>query len=188
MAALVLPPPRLDAWKLARRDRVGSYRVFDVERLAMLDAHGKARGDFFVFACPDWCNVIALTDRDEVVLVWQYRLGTGAFTLEIPGGVCDAGEVPIGAARRELREETGYEASTLEPLVVVEPNPAIQGNLCHTFVARGARRVGAPRFDTDEELEVALVPRSRLADLLDGGQITHALVVLALEAFLRRSR
>jgi 8-oxo-dGTP pyrophosphatase MutT (NUDIX family) len=107
-------------------------------------------------------------------------------SLEIPGGAIDDGESPAEAARRELREETGFEAGEFEPLLTIEPNPALQGNRCFTFVARGARPTGRIGFDAQEELETALVPADRIRDLLDGGQVTHSLVQGALEVFARR--
>jgi len=122
------------------------------------------------------------------VLVWQYRFGTDALSLEIPGGVIDPGEAPEDAARRELREETGYEAEQLDLLLAIEPNPAIQNNRCFTFLAQGARPTGATDFDHQEELETALLPADRIADLLDGGQVTHSLVQSALETYWRKRR
>jgi 8-oxo-dGTP pyrophosphatase MutT (NUDIX family) len=182
-----VPPPALKKWQPVARERVGSFRIFHVEKTAMKDGEGKPRGDFFTLACPDWCNVVAVTEADEIVLVWQYRFGTDALSLEIPGGVIDEGEAPIESARRELLEETGYASDLpLEPLLVVEPNPANQGNRCYTFLVRGARNVAATSFDEHEELEVALVPRAKLGELLDSGQVTHALVHSALAELARR--
>jgi len=160
--------------------------VFEVCRVELEDADGRPRGDAFTVRCNDWCNVVAITPDDDLVLVWQYRFGTGALSLEIPGGIVDAGETPEQAAARELLEETGYHAPSLEPLVVVEPNPAIQNNRCFTFLARGAMPTGATRFDAQEELETVLVPAGRVGDLLEGGQVTHALVQGALEAYGRK--
>jgi ADP-ribose pyrophosphatase len=142
--------------------------------------------DVFVFECNDWCNVLAETPEGELVLVWQYRFGTDAISLEVPGGVIDPGEAPADAARRELLEETGYEADAFELVSVVEPNPALQGNRCFTYLARGARATGQTAFDDLEDLETVLVPREKIASLLDEGVITHALVVVALETYLRK--
>jgi 8-oxo-dGTP pyrophosphatase MutT (NUDIX family) len=183
---LVLPAPRLRAWQTLRRESIASYRIFEVERLHLEDGGGRARGDAFTLRFPDWCNVIAITPEDELVLVWQFRFGTGALSLEIPGGVIDPGESPEQAARRELREETGYEPDRLELLVVVEANPAIQANRCFTFLAHGARATARTGFDAQEELETVLVPASRATDLLDGGQVTHSLVYSALETYGRK--
>jgi ADP-ribose pyrophosphatase len=186
MPRFTIDPPKLKKWTQVRSEPVGSFRILDVHRVELQDGSGTARGDAFTVHCRDWCNVVALTPSDEVVLVWQYRFGTDAFSLEIPGGVIDAGEAPARAAERELREETGFEGEELSPLLVVEPNPAIQNNRCFTFVSKGARRTRPPSFDPQEELETVLFPAARLGDLLDSGQVTHALVQSALEVYYRR--
>lgn len=165
-------------------ENVADHGVFRVERLR----YTSIARDVFVFACPDWCNVIAETPSGEIVFVWQYRFGTDALSLEIPGGVIDPGEDPLVAARRELKEETGYEADSFELVSVVEPNPALQGNKCWTYLARGARLAGDTAFDDLEELETVLVKRDDLAQLIDDRTITHALVVVAIEKYLRDAR
>ncbi len=183
---LRLPAPALRPWRRRSIEPAGAYGVFQVRRLELEDEQGRPRGGGFVLSSHDWCNVVAVTADDHIVLVWQYRFGSDALSLEIPGGVVDPGETPLEAARRELLEETGYEADALEPLLVLAANPAIQDNRCHTFLARGARRTRPTKFDAQEELETVLVPASRVADLLDGGQVTHSLVHSALEVFWRR--
>lgn len=180
-----LPPPLLKPWRRSRCAPLATYRVFEVCSVELEDAAGQLRGDAFILRVGDWCNVIAVTADDDIVLVWQYRFGADALSLEIPGGIVDPGESPEQAARRELCEETGYEAEHFDLLLVVEPNPALQNNRCFTYVARRARPTKATEFDGQEELETALVPATRIPDLLDGGQVTHALVQSALERYWR---
>jgi 8-oxo-dGTP pyrophosphatase MutT (NUDIX family) len=163
---------------------VADYGVFRVKE----HTYPALPRKIYTYSCPDWCNVIAETESGDIVFVWQYRFGTDELSLEIPGGVVDPGESPETAARRELREETGYDAEAFELLAVVEPNPALQDNKCFTYVARNAKLAGATAFDDIEELEVTVVPRTQLPALLDSGQVTHALVWSALETYLRRSR
>lgn len=178
----VPPPKSLSKPRRTASHLVADHGVFRVERHAY---EGFPR-DIFVLGCSDWCNVIAETDAGELVFVWQHRFGTDALSLEIPGGVIDADEPPMEAALRELREETGYAAESAELLLTVSPNPPLQGNRCFTYVVRGARRVFETSFDELEELEVALVARERLPELLDSGQVTHALAIAPLETYLRR--
>jgi ADP-ribose pyrophosphatase len=179
----MIPPPK-NVKKLVRQasHQVADHGVFRVRRLE----YPMLPRDIFVFDCPDWCNVVAETPEGEIILVWQYRFGTDAVSLEIPGGVIDPGEDPKAAALRELTEETGYVATSIELLSVVEPNPALQGNKCFTYLARGATLTGQTAFDDLEDLEVTLINQKDLPSLLDSGDITHALVISALETYARR--
>jgi 8-oxo-dGTP pyrophosphatase MutT (NUDIX family) len=183
---LTLPPPRVRRWTRASIENVGHFRVFDVNRAEMLRPDGRrAPHPIYTFGCPSWTNVLAITDDDHAVFVWQYRHGTDSLALEIPGGVVDAAESPIDAGKRELREETGYGADSWELLAQMHPNPALQGNEQFTYLARGARLVGETAFDETEECEVALVPVKDLAALIDEGHVTHALVIVGIERYLR---
>jgi ADP-ribose pyrophosphatase len=180
--ARLLSPKRIAKLERSSTTIVADHGVFRVDRLT----YPTLKSEIFVFNVPDWCNVLAETENGELVMIWQHRFGTDRLSLEIPGGVIDEGEEPLAAARRELREETGYEADSFELVSVVEPNPALQNNKCWTFLARNARLAGETSFDELEDLELALVPREQLAQLIDGGTVTHALVVVALEQYLRR--
>jgi 8-oxo-dGTP pyrophosphatase MutT (NUDIX family) len=86
---------------------------------------------------------------------------------------------PLVAARREMIEESGYDSARVEALGSIHPNPAIQNNHCHSFVAYDVEQRHVPTFDSTEETEVVLVPLARIPDLIRAGDITHALVVVA---------
>ena len=64
--------------------------------------------DFYKFEFPSWVNIVATTNNSEILLIRQYRFGTGQVELEIPGGAVNEGEPPLEAGLRELLEETGY--------------------------------------------------------------------------------
>ena len=133
----------------------------------------------------DWVVVAATDAQGNFILVDQHRHGLDATTVECAGGVIDAGEAPIDAARRELFEETGYEAGELERLGWVHPNPALHDNRAFFFLARGAIRTSSPKNTVEEETRVRIFSRAEVEKQLAESGITHAMSVLALERSLR---
>ncbi|HQR67297.1 MAG TPA: NUDIX hydrolase [Thermoanaerobaculia bacterium] len=167
-------------WRLVARGTPVDYRVFRVRQDRVRSPRTARDHDVVVLDAPNWVNVVAVTEDRRVVLVRQFRHGTRETTLEIPGGAVDPGDrSPLAAAKRELKEETGYVSRRWRRLGLVEPNPAIQSNLTWTFLAEGARRAGAAAPAPGEELEVVLVPEKRLDALARRGVIRHALVIAA---------
>lgn len=164
-------------------EQIADCRVFTVHRKLSRKASASQdrTHDFYVFHSGDWVNIIPLTENREVVLIEQYRHGTEGFTLEIPGGSVDGEDPsPLFAAERELFEETGYKAANWVTLGQSHPNPAIQSNLCHTFLALDVKQVEVPKFTTTEEITaIRLVPLREVPELVRSGVITHALVMVA---------
>lgn len=146
-------------------------------------------GNFYILDAPEWINVIPVTGDNEVVLVEQYRYGIEEPTLEIPGGMVDAGEKPLGAAKRELREETGYKSDSWQSLGKVSANPAIMNNYTHTYLAEYCYFEGeVPATDKHEQIIVHLFAIEDFLDLVASGTIDHSIVVAAVAKYLLRGR
>jgi len=180
--------PALELWTLLDRIHIGHFRIFDLFHHLLRSPETGDTHDFYVIDAPDWVNVIPITPGGQVVCVRQYRAGTDEVTLEVPGGMVDPeDDDPVAAARREMREETGYCADRFESLGVVTPNPAIQNNRCHTICAWDAYRDGPQRLDGSEVIDVELVDLNAIPSLITDGRITHSLVIAAFY-LLDRSR
>jgi 8-oxo-dGTP pyrophosphatase MutT (NUDIX family) len=136
--------------------------------------------DRLVLETPDWVNVVALTPERRLVCVHQFRFGSGAITLEIPGGMIDRGEEHRAAAERELREETGYTSARWRYLGAVEPNPAFHDNLCHHWLAEDCVLSHAQEPDPGEDIVIESVPLETIRERIARGDIRHSLVISAL--------
>lgn len=170
-------------WEKLGETTQAKTAVFEVQRARYRHPARGTEKDFVVIRAPDWVNVLALTPDRRLVLVRQFRFGVDAFSLEIPGGVIEPGEDPVGAGLRELREETGFTGVRARLLGSVHPNPAIQSNRCHFVFVEEAVGTAALEWDEHEEIEVTTVPADEVFALARGGGITHGLVLDALLFF-----
>jgi ADP-ribose pyrophosphatase len=166
-------------WQRIASTEGPSFRVFSIRTDRSVSPRTGKEHDFYIIESQDWVNVIPLTSDQQVVMIRQYRHGAMRVTLEIPGGLIDAGDSPAEAASRELREETGYEGERLSLLGRVNPNPALFGNRCYTFLAENVTQVSLPTPDQTEDIEVVLLPLADIPRLIREGQIDHAIVIQA---------
>ncbi len=178
-----LPPSPLPRWEKLREHIVAPTRILDLKTATYRHPVRQTERDFVLLRASDWVNVLALTPDHQLVLVRQFRFGIDEFSLEIPGGVIDAGEDPLAAGVRELREETGFVGTRARLLGSAHANPAFLNNRCHIALVEGATRSAAVQWDHDEEIEVITAPVEQVYAWAHEGKITHSLVLDALFFF-----
>lgn len=175
-------------WPCIRSRLNDSFRVFSIRTDTAVSPRTGTEHDFHIIESEDWINVIPLIADHHVVMIRQYRHGARRVTLEIPGGLVDPGDTPEQAAARELMEETGYQADALVQIGVVNPNPALFNNRCYTYVARNVKKINDPTPDQAEDIEVVLIPLSDIPELIQTGEIDHAMVITAFYWYFSQSQ
>lgn len=176
-------------WREVRSREVYDAKIFAVETVTRESADGRT-AEFVRLASPDWANIIAVVPdeagRECFVMVRQYRQGADVVSLEFPGGLVDGSESPETAALRELREETGYDASAAVLLGSTNPNPAFMTNTVYTFLAQDAHRLSEQDLDENEIVDTELVPVEEVLALDREDFNVHAIMLAALSWFRRR--
>ena len=158
----------------------GDYSVFTVREDRARSPRTGCIHPFYVIESADWVNCLPVTEDERLVCIRQYRHGTRSIALEIPGGLIEKGEEPEVAARREMREETGYGAEKMVYLGSMRPNPAIQNNTCHYYMGVHATRLHQQYLDGTEDIEVVLLDLSELPHLVAAGKIWHGISLVGL--------
>ncbi len=170
-------------WKTVSEESIGDFRIFSMREITAKSPRTKEEHPFIVLDGNDWVNIIALTPEKKIVLVKQYRFGTSKSELEIPGGIMENGEDPIGAGMRELKEETGYAGTKTRYLGHIDPNPAFQTNKCHIILVEDCQKVSEQNLDSGEDIQVEIVSAQEVENYINEGTIRHSLVISAFRLY-----
>ena len=144
---------------------------------------GTILDSYYIFEYPDWVHTIAITDRNEFVMIKQYRHAIGRTSYELSAGICEKNESHLQSAQRELKEETGYTGGNWEHWMTNSANPGTHNNLVHCFLARGVVRTNEQDLDETEEISVHLLSADEVLDLLTKDEILQSLHASALWKF-----
>jgi 8-oxo-dGTP pyrophosphatase MutT (NUDIX family) len=123
--------------------------------------------------------VVAVDERDRVLLMWRHRHVTDTWGWEIPAGRVEEGESPQEAAIRETEEETGWRPGTLTPIVVSQPSNGSVDSRHHLYRAGGAEHIGPPTDITEAE-KIEWIPLDHVRDLIQDGKIVNGATLIGL--------
>jgi ADP-ribose pyrophosphatase len=154
-------------WKtLSKKVILQGNRFLTVENHAVELPDGRIIPDWPWIITPDFVNIIAITEDDRFLCFRQTKYAVQGTSLAPVGGYMEPGEDPLHAARRELLEETGYEAGTWTALGHFPVDANRGAGVGHFFLAQGARRVAEPKSDDLEEQELLVLSRKELEDAI----------------------
>jgi ADP-ribose pyrophosphatase len=131
--------------------------------------------------------VVPLKNDGTVLLIRQYRHAAGGYIYEVPAGKLEPGEDPRHCAARELEEEIGYRASSLQPMLSFFTTPGFTDEVIYLFLATGLTP-GNQSLDHDEVLEVVEMALDEAMARIEDGTIRDGKTIIGLQAVYLRSR
>ena len=159
---------------------VASREVFNGRllrlRVDQVELDDGLRAEREIVEHPGAVAILAFTGNGELVLVRQYRKAAERLTVEIPAGTLGKGEAPRDCAIRELKEETGYSASTLQPICSFYSAVGFCNEMLHQFVAQGLT-AGEQAQEDDERIELFTAPVADAMQMIREGQIVDSKTV-----------
>lgn len=178
----------LQAWEVLSRETAYSCPGFDIEREDIRLPDG-TRTDFDFLAQPPSVVILPFTPDGDVVLIHEWREAVKRFNRGLPAGTAEPTDRDLAAAaKRELREETGYLATSVEPLLVAEPANGCTAIEHHYFVAKKCEPAADQRLDNDETIAVdtgsfdGLLADALAGNLRDGRSLLGVLYYHATQA------
>jgi ADP-ribose pyrophosphatase len=166
------------AYELLSRELKYSGRIFDFSLDQVLFQSGQ-KVQLEVIHHRGGAAVVAITAKDEVVLVKQYRHPMGEYLLELPAGKIDLGHTPEQTAANELEQEAGFKANLLKLLTISYPAPGYSGERLYIYLAEGLEKV-EQKLDFDEEIEVVYIPFKQACEMIFSGEIRDAKTIIGL--------
>ena len=136
---------------------------------------------------PGAAAMVPVTEKGTVILIKQFRLAAGGFIYEIPAGKLHPGEDPRVCAERELEEEIGYRAGSLDSLAIFFTAPGFTDEVMHLYKATELIP-GTQHLDHDEVLDLVEMPLEQAIQWIRDGTIRDAKTMIGLQMVYMQSR
>lgn len=159
------------------RQRVLGAKVFDVDRVVLTGAPGGVERHVVVHGGA--VVVLPIADDGRIVMIRNDRFAVGQTLWELCAGTLEEGEDPARCAERELVEETGYSAGTIEPLCGFFTSPGFCTEFLHCFVATGLKPM-SQSLDEGEKIEVEALPPSQVMEMIRAGRVRDGKTIAAI--------
>ncbi len=171
----------MSKWKTLETHTLFKNQWFEIKENKVQVTDELAIDGVIVLNFRDWVNVIALDEKDNIILEKNYRHGLNAQMIETPSGSMEAEDKsPQEAARRELYEETGYAAGKMISLGKSAANAQLQNNYIHHYLALDCRLVSQPKPEIEGTIEFWLEPFDKSIERLQKGEIINSYIVEGL--------
>jgi 8-oxo-dGTP pyrophosphatase MutT (NUDIX family) len=184
-AATTPADPSAYVWRKLSGETVFETRYHALTRDRLRHPLGHELDYWVIRARREAAGVVPVDAAGRVLLVRQWRHTVEKLLWSIPAGGVEPGEAPADAAARELREETGYDAGRVTPLVRYHPSVGVYAQTYHVFL--GEDLSGAGRADPREIVDQRWVERDEVERMIDAGAFEDGFCLTALLMWLRRA-
>ena len=167
-------------WKILSSEYISKHQYFTARKDVCEMPDGRIVPSYYVVELPESVCAMAITEEGKVILAKQYRHPVAEVLTELPGGFVDKGEAPETAIARELLEETGHEFSLIDYVGKVAGNPGVLSGYTHLFLARGGKKIAGQSLDSNEQIDLLLLPVEEVRSMLDKNEFAQALHVSCL--------
>ena len=175
-------------WERLSSKIVHQNAYYAVREDAVIKPDG-SKGTYHVVACKGASFIVAVDDSQRVYLIGQHRYPVNIYSIEVPSGGTE-GKDPLAAAKRELKEETGLEASTWEALGVIHPSTGVIEENNYVYLATNLKPSGKNRQKEEGINKILRVSFTKAFQMVKDGKITDgesiaSLTLAALKLGLR---
>ena len=184
------------AWKPVSVEHIVRDEWIDFRKVRYRYPDGREFGPFYQYSRKSYSVIVPVLPDGRFLCVRQFRQGIGETTTELPAGGIEAdgseyGQVTredaLAAAKRELKEETGYESDEWTHLITIPSNATIADNYAHVFLARNCRKVSGLHLDVTEDLEPVIVTKEEIETMISEGRFQQMGHVMAYLLAVRRA-
>ena len=161
-------------------------RIFELNAVKMKAPDGHEFQHEVIFH-PGAAVIVPILDRKRFVLVKQFRVATGKVIWEFPAGTLEKGESPLACAKREIIEETGFEAHKWRKLASFYPAPGVSTEFMHIFLA-SELTPAKMALERDEFIERCIVPFARLEKMILDGTIVDSKTIIGFFFYCQRKK
>ena len=167
---------KIDKYKLKGKT------VFSTPWFNIIESYysGISNKPFYGLQSLDYCNILAITNQSEIVLVKQYRAVVDKYTLEFPGGHVEKKQKPEQAVKNELYEETGYIAGDIKLLGVLDPDVGRLANKVWCYFSTDISKPMDGKWIPEKDVEFIKCPVEEIAGLVKNNQLNNAMNLAAL--------
>lgn len=184
------------AWEPVSVEHIVRDEWIDFRKVHYRYPDGREFGPFYQYSRKSYSVIVPVLPDGRFLCVRQFRQGIGETTTEFPAGGIETERAEYGrvtredalaAAKRELKEETGYEADEWTHLITIPSNATIADNYAHVFLARNCRKVSGLRLDVTEDLEPVIVTKEEIETMISEGRFQQMGHVMAYLLAVRRA-